>query len=510
MALASGGNYGVLIVPVHTAANLYNKEIGVELINVCGWGGMYLSTTDPDCNSWGDLGGKELYVPSKGSVPDILTQYFLNQHGLVIGEDVELVYSSHIEIAQLLSAGTIKYAVDAQPYVTSNTKNVQNYKVISKFAEEWRLIQGAGYTMPANCMVANSEYLSGNEEIITAFNQKFAEASTLQRMIYRLPAWRKRRQTTAKTLTMKRCASLCFRIIFRKPPQKGRWVSPWPSLPMGCFPCLTRFLRNWALTCYCRTRQAKKPLPLASSTLWMKPSIEIGRKFTITEEYFSLTALLGGIFEELNEIGKQEADNMVFLVPQNEGTETDGQYSRLLRTKLDEEGFANVGVLSPFWEDILGGDETAFNTISLCLLAGDIIWHAPYKSRGKHLHTLIELIRNERLDIKQLKLVAREISKELSGASFAKKVLAVGEFNILFDELLNSGIFRELENKGHRVVYSPFSEAMWMMWRDYADQNHALQKGFENKQTKPALNLTFDGNENRNDKIKVESFMYYL
>ncbi|WP_449241167.1 hypothetical protein [Desulfoscipio gibsoniae] len=37
-----------------------------------------------------------------------------------------------------------------------------------------------------------------------------------------------------------------------------------------------------------------------------------------------------------------------------------------------------------------------------------------------------------------------------------------------------------------------------------------LQKGFENKQTKPALNLTFDGNENRNDKIKVESFMYYL
>ncbi len=188
MALASGGNYGVLIVPVHTAANLYNKEIGVELINVCGWGGMYLSTTDSDCNSWGDLGGKELYVPSKGSVPDILTQYFLNQHGLVIGEDVELVYSSHIEIAQLLSAGTIKYAVDAQPYVTSNTKNVQNYKVISKFAEEWRLIQGAGYTMPANCMVANSEYLSGNEEIITAFNQKFAEASTLQRTIYRLPA----------------------------------------------------------------------------------------------------------------------------------------------------------------------------------------------------------------------------------------------------------------------------------------------------------------------------------
>ena len=176
MALASGGNYGVLIVPVHTAANLYNKGVEVELINVYGWGGMYLSTTDPDCSSWEDLAGKELYVPAKGSVPDILTQYFLDQHGLAIGEDVEIVYSSHAEIAQLLSAGTIKYAVDAQPFVTSNLKNVEGYKVISEFSEEWKLTQGEGYSMPANCMVANSEYISGNEELIAAFNEKFAEA----------------------------------------------------------------------------------------------------------------------------------------------------------------------------------------------------------------------------------------------------------------------------------------------------------------------------------------------
>ena len=175
-ALASGGDYGVLIVPVHTAANLFNKGIGVEMINVCGWGGMYLSTTDPDCNGWEDLEGKELYVPSKGSVPDILTQYFLSQCGLTVGEDVEVIYSSHTEIAQLLSVGTIKYAVDAQPYVTSNLKKVEGYKVISEFSEEWKLTQGAEYSMPANCMVVSSKYLSGNEGLITVFNQKFEEA----------------------------------------------------------------------------------------------------------------------------------------------------------------------------------------------------------------------------------------------------------------------------------------------------------------------------------------------
>lgn len=327
-----------------------------------------------------------------------------------------------------------------------------------------------------------------------------------------------------------------------------------------------------------------------------RASIETGRRFTITEEYFSLTALLGSVFKELNEISRWEADRAVFLIPQNEGTETDGQYSRLLRAKLDEEGFENVGVLSPFWEDVLFVDEKSFHEVSLCLLAGDVIWNAPCRSRGKYLSTIVELIEDERLDIEQLQGIALAISEELAGVSFDKSVLAVGEFNILFDELLNSSIFRELEDKGCRVVYSPFSEAMWMMWRDYINQNHVenpelieerlehlkknitvlsialsgrgafeaepdrliqradktlgfyagahgryrqakqlcglphiagvitaasiyentgivlgmLQKGFEEEQTKPVLNLTFDGNKNENDKIKVESFMYYL
>ncbi|WP_304508906.1 ABC transporter substrate-binding protein [Anaerotignum sp.] len=176
MAMASEGDYGILIVPAHTAANLNNKGVDVKLLNVFNWGGMCLSTTDSDCNSWEDLAGKELYVPSKGSVPEILTQYFLKQNGLAVGENIEVVYSSHNEIAQLLSVGTIKYAVDAQPFVTSNTNNVLGYKVISEFSEEWRLTQGEEYSMPANCMVSSNEYLSKNEELINSFNKKFSEA----------------------------------------------------------------------------------------------------------------------------------------------------------------------------------------------------------------------------------------------------------------------------------------------------------------------------------------------
>ena len=37
-----------------------------------------------------------------------------------------------------------------------------------------------------------------------------------------------------------------------------------------------------------------------------------------------------------------------------------------------------------------------------------------------------------------------------------------------------------------------------------------LHKGFSDNNSKPILNLTFDGNRNENDRNKVESFLYYL
>ena len=334
-----------------------------------------------------------------------------------------------------------------------------------------------------------------------------------------------------------------------------------------------------------------KVLPSSS-----KISIDTGRKFTITEEYFSLTALLGNVFTTLKKLKNEDANHTAFLIPQNEGTETDGQYSRLLRTILDEEGYQNVDIVSPFWEDVLCKDDQTFNEVTLCLFAGDIIWSTSQKSREKYLKTMLELIKENHFNLKQLKAIAQSITTELNKESFGKTIFAIGEFNILFDEILNNNTFKELEKKGHRVLYSPLGEAMWMMWRDYINQNKnnktllmeqrllaikndimtisnslqnwspyendtdklicvadrtlgyfsgahgryrqakqlcvsnntdgvitaasiyentgivlgMLQKGFEDENTKPILNLTFDGNKNENDQIKVDSFMYYL
>jgi len=334
-----------------------------------------------------------------------------------------------------------------------------------------------------------------------------------------------------------------------------------------------------------------KVLPASS-----KASIEAGRKYTITEEYFSLAALLGNVFTTVKQFNRQNADPVAFLIPQNEGAETDGQYGRLLRTKLDEEDFGSIGIVSPFLEDILCTDETTFRTIMLSMLAGDILWSAPREYRNRYLTVVIGLIREDKFDLKHLQSIARIIAQESTEQNYKKTILAVGELGILFDDLLNSGTYKGLENKGIRIVYSPLCEAMWMLWRDYADQNPSentplmerrlcdlldnmghisealatvspfdkdpqslidtadrtlgyfsgahgryrlakqlrgvpgtdgvitaasmyentaialgmLQNDFADDHMKPVLNLTFDGNKNENDCIKVESFMYYL
>jgi NitT/TauT family transport system substrate-binding protein len=176
MAIATQNKYSFMAVPANAAVTLYNKGMDVKLLNIILWGGMYLSTTDTDCNSWEDLSGKKLFVPSKGSVTDIITQYFLSKHGLKIGEDLEVVYSNHVEIAQLIANGNAEYAIDVEPFVSFNKENIENYKVISNYAEEWASIEGDEYDMPCFGVLANSDFLKNNKEIVGIFNKELEEA----------------------------------------------------------------------------------------------------------------------------------------------------------------------------------------------------------------------------------------------------------------------------------------------------------------------------------------------
>ncbi|MUM78501.1 CoA activase [Pseudodesulfovibrio sp. F-1] len=193
-------------------------------------------------------------------------------------------------------------------------------------------------------------------------------------------------------------------------------------------------------------------------------SIDMGREHTLTNEYFSLAALTGDLFQTL---ARRAATPMTVVLPQNEGAEVDGQYARFIRTKLDENAMDQVTLCAPFLEDLLGLEDESAQDMFLCLLAGDLVLLAPPQHREYLLETLHENQRGHRLDIQLLLSVARHVRAWNEKPADGKRIFALGEPMVLFNDMLNDGTFTRLEQAGHRVARAPLSEYMWSFWRDH-------------------------------------------
>ncbi|QXM05329.1 ABC transporter substrate-binding protein [Crassaminicella indica] len=176
LAIATNSEYGFLAMPVNTSAKLYNKGVDIKLTNVNTWGVMYLSTTDSKCNRWEDLKGKKLYVPFKSAPPDIITQYFLKEYGLEAGKDVEIIYSTPSEIAQMVKVGEAEYAMNIEPFITASKMGNENLRVVFDYMEEWKKIKGSEYDIPNAGIVTNNKFLKEHKELVELFEKEYEKA----------------------------------------------------------------------------------------------------------------------------------------------------------------------------------------------------------------------------------------------------------------------------------------------------------------------------------------------
>ena len=106
LAMVQGGEHDLYAFPLTVISTLYNKGLDVRLMNVNTWGVTYFMTTDPNFTTWSDLEGKTVYIPLQSSPPDALTQYFMSEAGLTVGENVQVVYG--------LKVNAVRKAVDAE------------------------------------------------------------------------------------------------------------------------------------------------------------------------------------------------------------------------------------------------------------------------------------------------------------------------------------------------------------------------------------------------------------
>lgn len=176
IAMVQDQKHDMFAFPLTVVAKLSNSGMDVRLMNVNTWGVTYFMTTDPDFKTWSDLKGKTVYVPLQSSPPDALTQYFLNEAGLKVGKDVEIVYASTAEVSQLLASGKAEYATLIEPQVAAAMSQNSNVRRALSFEEEWKRVTNTDTMIPNAGFGTTQSFINEHPELVEQFQTAYAES----------------------------------------------------------------------------------------------------------------------------------------------------------------------------------------------------------------------------------------------------------------------------------------------------------------------------------------------
>lgn len=176
LAMVQAGEHDLYAFPLTLVSSLYNKGMDVRLMNVSTWGVTYFMTSDPNFKTWSDLKGKTVYIPLRSSPPDALTQYFLSEAGLKIGEDVEVIYATTAEVGAMLASGEAEYATLIEPQVTAAMKQNPNLRRALSFEEEWQRVTGTDTMIPNAGFGTTQAFIDANPELTAQFQKAYAES----------------------------------------------------------------------------------------------------------------------------------------------------------------------------------------------------------------------------------------------------------------------------------------------------------------------------------------------
>lgn len=118
-ALALEGGADLLAMPVNVAANLHSRGAALRLVDVSAWNMLRVVTRDPALKTVEDLRGKELAMPFRGDMPDLLFTLIAAKSGLDPRRDLKLRYAATpIDAMQLLLTRRVDHALLAEPAVS--------------------------------------------------------------------------------------------------------------------------------------------------------------------------------------------------------------------------------------------------------------------------------------------------------------------------------------------------------------------------------------------------------
>lgn len=101
------GETDLAVLPMISAANLYNKGVPYRLAGCPIWGTLYLVTKGTP---------QAIHLFAAGTTPDILARHYLSQNKLAY--PLVYTFSTPVEILQGMRAGKVKTAVLSEPFLS--------------------------------------------------------------------------------------------------------------------------------------------------------------------------------------------------------------------------------------------------------------------------------------------------------------------------------------------------------------------------------------------------------
>jgi len=179
------GGADFIAVPTNVAANLYNKEVELKLLNVSVWGILGLLTRDKDKKSLKDFVGCEIAMPFRADMPDIIFEEIVKKQGLDPKKDFKLRYlSSPIDAMQMLILRRVDHALLAEPATSIALRKTGSFplKLVAPdlyrsdmLEKEWGEVFKVESKIPEAGMAVIGDMIK-NEHIVKRFNEEYAKS----------------------------------------------------------------------------------------------------------------------------------------------------------------------------------------------------------------------------------------------------------------------------------------------------------------------------------------------
>ena len=167
--LLTKGELDMAAIPANLAATLYQKtQGGIQVMAVNTLGVLYVVEKGDTVHSVADLKGRTILSTGKGTTPEYVLRYILQQNGIDPDKDVTIeFYSEATEVTAQMAVAQDAIAVLPQPYVTSASMQDDTLRVALDLTEEWDKV--CDTQLITGVTVVRTEYAQEHPDVVAAF-----------------------------------------------------------------------------------------------------------------------------------------------------------------------------------------------------------------------------------------------------------------------------------------------------------------------------------------------------